>query len=206
MTVPKITHHGLNRQLSALPGDDDYLSHVKTKAINAKTHISTSLPLQPKTTKPPLFQVATSLCTLYTPRRPHLPPGSHLPSSNIDTRVHLAKMCFSCGWPWGQATHLAAPPTRDVYVNLPDSYTWWPDSWGQVSHDSLVIKFGCHETPLLLPRHCFRETSNLSFTSTLNFHNFPFAFINPQSISSNVQHPCGRHNGSPLLRSPCPHS
>jgi hypothetical protein len=50
-------------------------------------------------------------------------------------------MCFSCGnWPWGQATHLAAPPTRDIYVNLPDIYGWWPDSTAQVSEESSFLE------------------------------------------------------------------
>lgn len=45
------------------------------------------------------------------------------------TPCTVPDMCFSCsgGWPWSQATHLAAPPTKEEHIFLDTSYDFYPD-------------------------------------------------------------------------------
>lgn len=95
-------------------------------------------------------------------------------------------MCGICGgWPWSQATHLAAPPTRDVFVNLPDQYTWVPDPYPQVSHYPSISESFARLVCLRLPR--LRVTAENFATSHRDFK-LPLHQYHHTSIPKSLHH------------------
>ena len=109
-------------------------------------------------------------------------------------------MCFSCtGWPWGQAVHLAAPPTREEHIFLDGNYDFYPDT-RTVSEESSLLPSNLVSSPTSHDQDILTSTSSPSPCDFYPLYNLEQ--IHPKVVARSIHQAKSGHQRWRTTRNP----